>query len=540
MDELWLRPPDGPPAKLGKERPSLVIGRDPSSDLVVYDPSLSRNHARLFLEDGRAMLEDLGSRNGTQVNGELLLEPRAVAPGDLIVLGRISLALERAEDPSISFIMEVEQLRASSPGIQAPEGVLGWKEALDLIHGLSLDMLGDVPAEVMLGNLLERVFPFLRPDRGAALLLDAGGAMVQVAARTRRQGAGFQVQPSRTLLEKVVEGRKALLINNPILDAQFAQAQSIVASGATSVMMVPLEHDGEVLGVIYLDAGLLRGAFTGEDLRLLAVAGHMAAAKIRTTRLLAELEEKRHLEVLYAAAEEATRAKSEFLSRMSHELRTPLNAIIGYGEMLQEDAGDAGQTSMVEDLRRITGAGKHLLLLVNDILDLSKIEAGKMELHLEAFEVEPLVQELVSMTLPLAGRNGNALELRCAPGAGAMLSDITKVRQVLLNLLGNACKFTSNGTVALDVDREGGWLAFAVRDTGIGLTPEQIGRLFQNFSQADSSTTRRFGGTGLGLAVGRLLARMMGGDIQVESVSGQGSTFTLRLPARAPEPGGEP
>jgi len=540
MDELWLRPPDGPPAKLGKDRPSLVIGRDPSSDVVVYDPSLSRNHARLFLEAGRAMLEDLGSRNGTRVNGEPLAGPRAVAPGDDLVLGRVSLALERAEDPSISFIMEVEQLRASSPSVPAPEGAPGWKEALDLMHGLSLDMLGDAGAEAMLGSLLERIFPFLRPDRGAALLLDARGEMVQVATRTRRQGAGFQVQPSRTLLEKVVEGRKALLINNPVLDARFAQAQSIVASGAASVMMVPLEHDGEVVGVIYLDAGLARGAFTGEDLRLLAVAGHMAAARIRAARLLAEVEAKRHLEALYAAAEEATRAKSEFLSRMSHELRTPLNAIIGYGEMLQEDAADAGLDAMGADLARITSAGKHLLLLVNDILDLAKIEAGKMELHLEDFDVEPLVRDLVSLTLPLAAKNANSLELRCAPEAGAMRGDATKVRQVLLNLLGNACKFTSGGAVALEVDREGGWLAFAVRDTGIGLTPEQIGRLFQSFSQADSSTTRRFGGTGLGLAVGRRMARMMGGDIEVESEPGRGSRFTLRLPAQAPEPGGEP
>ena len=546
MVDLWICAPGHDPLKLGSDRPVLAIGRGEGNDLVLDDPSLSRNHARLRMVKGGAFLEDLGSRNGSRVNGEPIRRVQPVAAGDELQFGRLSLRLEaerprlpHESGPSISFLMDVDKLRTSSPDLQVPGDPLQFREALDLVHALSLDMLSDAPSEEMLANLLTRVYDWLKPDRGAVLLRHGDGPMVQVASRSRRHGQDFQVELSRTMLEAAVERREALLINNPILDSKYAQAESLIASGAISIMTVPLEHEGEVVGIIYFDAGLRRGEFTGEDLRLLAVVGHMAAAKIRTSRLLDELARKRDLELAVAAAEQATRTKSEFLARMSHELRTPLNAIIGYSEMLQEDAAEAGQATVVADLERITGAGRHLLALVNDILDLSKVEAGKMDLCLESFPVEPLVTDLMAMIRPLAARNGNALALRCAPDAGAMVADITKVRQVLLNLLGNACKFTTDGTVDLAVTRQGqagtDWLAFEVRDTGIGLTPEQIGRLFENFSQADSSTNRRFGGTGLGLAGGRLRARLMGGESEVASEFGEGSCFTLRLPAESCE-----
>lgn len=234
------------------------------------------------------------------------------------------------------------------------------------------------------------------------------------------------------------------------------------------------------------------------------------------------------------AAEEANQAKSAFLANMSHELRTPLNAIIGYSEMLEEDAQAAGQESFVSDLQKIRFSGRHLLGLINDVLDLSKVEAGKMKLFLETFDVSNLVEEVTATAKPLVEKTSNRLDVSVAPDVGQIREDVTKVRQVLLNLLSNAAKFTEKGTISLEVTREadvtGSWVVFRVRDTGIGMTPEQTAKLFQAFTQADGSTMRKYGGTGLGLALSRKFCGMMGGDINVESVPGRGSTFTVRLP----------
>ena len=234
------------------------------------------------------------------------------------------------------------------------------------------------------------------------------------------------------------------------------------------------------------------------------------------------------------AAEAANQSKSAFLANMSHELRTPLNAIIGYSEMLEEDAQASGQKEFVSDLQKIRSSGKHLLGLINDVLDLSKVEAGKMKLFLETFDVANLVEEVMATATPLVEKNGNRLEVHCAEDVGQLREDVTKVRQVLLNLLSNAAKFTEKGMVSLEVAREtdvtGSWVVFRIRDTGIGMTPEQTAKLFQAFTQADGSTMRKYGGTGLGLALSRKFCVMMGGDINVESEAGKGSTFIVRLP----------
>ncbi|HVX87689.1 MAG TPA: response regulator [Gemmatimonadales bacterium] len=235
-------------------------------------------------------------------------------------------------------------------------------------------------------------------------------------------------------------------------------------------------------------------------------------------------------------AESANQAKSRFLANMSHELRTPLNAIIGYSEMLKEDAEERGQAEQAADLEKIRSSGRHLLALINDVLDLSKIEAGKMELYLETFDVRVLVEEVQTTIRPLIAQNGNTLEVVVDDGVGPLRADLTKVRQILLNLLSNATKFTDKGKLRLSVERRGStrWkghdLLFHVRDQGIGMTPEQQGRLFEAFQQAEASTTRRFGGTGLGLAITRRFCEMMGGTITVESTPGVGSTFTITLP----------
>ncbi|SDJ53228.1 Signal transduction histidine kinase [Bradyrhizobium sp. Rc2d] len=248
---------------------------------------------------------------------------------------------------------------------------------------------------------------------------------------------------------------------------------------------------------------------------------------------------RRQIELEHAReeAEAANRTKSQFLANMSHELRTPLNAIIGIAEMLYEETQEERDNALAEPIGRIVRAGKHLLMLINDILDLSKIEAGKLDLYLEELDIAPLIGELAKTTQSIADRNRNQLVVECPADIGVMRADSTRVRQVLLNLLSNACKFTESGeirlTVARETDGSTGWVVFIVADTGIGMTAEQLGRLFQEFSQADSSTTRKYGGSGLGLAISQRLCRAMGGEITVTSMPGRGAVFTVRLPDQA-------
>jgi signal transduction histidine kinase len=276
---------------------------------------------------------------------------------------------------------------------------------------------------------------------------------------------------------------------------------------------------------------------TGDELESLANQFNNMTERLRESYSSMERKvDERTAELLIArdAADAANQAKSMFLASASHELRTPLNAIIGYSEMLTEEAGDLGQQSFVPDLQKIRASGMHLLALINDILDLAKIEAGKIELIPETIDIAALIEEVTSMVQPLIEKNANVLSISRPDDLGAMYADITKVRQILFNLLSNACKFTELGTITLDVAREkvegSEKLSLSVRDTGIGMTGEQMAKLFQPFSQADIQTARKYGGTGLGLAITRQFCEMMGGEIKVNSEFGRGTTFTVMLP----------
>ena len=292
---------------------------------------------------------------------------------------------------------------------------------------------------------------------------------------------------------------------------------------------VPLLREGNLIGMIVLTRRVVR-QFSDRQIDLATTFADQAVIAIENVRLFYEIQDKsRQLEL-------ASQHKSQFLASMSHELRTPLNAIIGLTEMMVTNAARFGTEKALEPLRRVNAAGTHLLSLINEVLDLSKIEAGKLELNPEPVNLARLIDEVIGTAGQLAEKNQNRLIVEAQENVGALTADSMRLKQILLNLLSNACKFTKEGEVALRVRKVADgreWVELAVADTGIGLTAEQQAKLFQDFTQADSLTARRYGGTGLGLALSRKLARMMGGDVTVTSEPGKGSVFTVRLPGSA-------
>ena len=414
----------------------------------------------------------------------------------------------------------VEELRALGVVTQAVNSTLDVDAVLTTIIAKAVELSGTEAGTIYTFDEVRREFRS-RASHGMDEMLVA-------AMRDQRIAAG----------ETAVDRAAAHLVPIQIPDvhiiydeamADLPKDSSLVLdvvqrAGYRAFLIVPMLRPDHIVGALVVRRKE-PGEFPRSTVELLETFADQSVLAIQNARLFHEIQEKRR--ELAAASQH----KSQFLANMSHELRTPLNAIIGVSEMLREDAEAAKQD--LEPLDRVLGAGRHLLALINDILDLSKIEAGRMELQLEDFALAPLIDGVVKTIEPLAAKNENRVAVSCDGAIGTLHADSMRLRQALLNLMSNANKFTERGTISVDArhGQENGHdsVTIAVADTGIGMTPEQMGKLFHEFSQADASTTRKYGGTGLGLAISKRFCQMMGGDITVESVHGHGSTFTIRL-----------
>ncbi len=336
----------------------------------------------------------------------------------------------------------------------------------------------------------------------------------------------------RTITGRALLEGKIIHVADVLADPDYDWAEAQRLGGYRTIVGVPMLREGVPIGVLALTRSEVR-PFSDRQIELVSTFADQAAIAIENVRLFDEIQDKnRQLQI-------ASEHKSHFVASMSHELRTPLNAIIGLTEMMHTHAARFGTEKAQEPLRRVHAAGTHLLGLINQVLDLSKIEAGKLELNAQTVQLAPLIDDVVGTTRQLAEQNKNRLTVEAAGDLGTLTVDPMRLRQILLNLLSNACKFTKEGEVKVRARRVAGdWIEFAVADSGIGMTAEQRAKLFEEFIQADASTAQRFGGTGLGLAITRKLARMMGGDVTVTSEPGKGSVFTVRLPASAPHSAG--
>ncbi len=412
---------------------------------------------------------------------------------------------------------------------------------LAALHETNLELVRRMDINDLLRAVIVRAGELLDTENGSIFLLNPESALLELKIST-----GFfhhirlgKLKPGEGLTGKVFQQKMPLVTNH--YDEWEGRSETVSPGMIRAIMGVPLISSNEVQGVLCLAYGPDSHAVFGDgEIEVAEKFARLAAIALENARLFSEAQKARK------SAETANRAKSTFLANMSHELRTPLNAIIGYSEILMEDAEDMEQEDFIPDLERIRSAGKHLLALINDVLDLSKIEAGKMELSIESFDIAQMIRDVVSTIRPLVEKNSNTLEVLCPEDLGQIKADLTKVRQSLFNLLSNACKFTEQGIITLSVMREMSphtlsdpnprdedeKIFFVVRDTGIGMTGQQCEKLFQPFSQAEEDTTRKYGGTGLGLAITRHFCRMMGGDITVSSTAGRGTVFSIQLPVQ--------
>jgi signal transduction histidine kinase/integral membrane sensor domain MASE1 len=388
--------------------------------------------------------------------------------------------------------------------------------------------------QAVLETLTETAARLCRADR-AAIRLAKDGAYYHVASygftpEQKEYMKEHALRPDRgSVTGRVVLQGKAVHVVDTKADAEMRLTAGSGFANVRTVLGVPMLREATPTGVLILTRSTVE-PFTDKQIELVTTFADQAAIAIENVRLFDEIQDKsRQLQL-------ASEHKSQFVASMSHELRTPLNAIIGLTEMMVTNAPRFGVEKALDPLKRVHAAGTHLRGLINHVLDLSKIEAGKLELNPESVNLAPLIDEVIGTAGQLAQQNGNRLVVEVQENLGALIADPMRMRQILLNLLSNACKFTKQGEVKLTarkIANGGNWIELAVCDTGIGMTPEQQAKLFAEFTQADSLTARRFGGTGLGLAISRKLARMMGGDVTVASEPGKGSVFTVRLPGSA-------
>ncbi len=477
---------------------------------------------------------------------------------------------EQVEERTAEIIAANRQLQREMLERERIEAELRRQNAyLAVLHETTLALMNRLQLTDLLQAIITRAVDLTGTNHGFIYLADAEGKQLEIKAGTGifQNADVTHVQPGEGMSGRVWQTGQPMIVEHYGNWPGRIQHKSFDRIGGA--MAVPLTSGQQAVGVIgtLYDAKTHR-TFGYDQLTLLSRFAQLASIALDNARLYTsaqqELIERKRTELALhqakEAAETANQAKSQFLANMSHELRTPLNAIIGYSDMLCEEASELGYADIVPDLDKIRTAGNHLLSLINDILDISKIEAGRMELYLETIDLSSLIHDVVTTMQPAAEKNSNVIVVSAAANLGTMYADMTKIRQILLNLLGNACKFTHQGQITFDIARIDGqaigepaqarenkasplpplqpaeeWICFQVRDTGIGMTPEEVQRLFEPFTQGDASTTRKYGGTGLGLTISQHFCQMMGGSIEVESTSGAGSLFTVRLPARITE-----
>ncbi len=554
-----------------------TLGRAKENDIVILDGSLSRMHARIDVNEERIVLSDLQSSNGTYVNGERITEcilkhGDAVKCGDaefqfredLHILHEISSGVRKGFRDLLVAEKPRDKVSTSALKIKQKDFQERSKDKLQILLEVSELLSSPEDIDILLQKIVDFLFVIMDVDRVAILMVnEETGLLEGRITRSSVETHEGETIYSSSIVNYVLQKSVSVISSDAREDPRFGDTSSIMKQSIRSSICVPLKTREKVIGVLYVDNVSVPMRFVAEDLEFLSVFGNQAAVAIENSKLYNKIEddarsreqelmslvedrtrnlqvEKEKAERATSVAEEANKFKSQFLANMSHELRTPLNAIIGYSEMLQEEAQELGVQDLNGDLQKIQAAGKHLLALINDILDLSKIEAGKMDLFLEPFGLPGLLDEVVTTVRPLMKKNGNTMIFEPNKELGTIHADMTRLRQVLFNLLSNAAKFTKDGKVTLEVvranDQEGDWITFRVSDTGIGMTQEQLGRLFQAFSQADSTTARKYGGTGLGLIISLRFCQMMGGTISVESEPDAGTTFTVKLPAQVQTP----